>query len=96
MIDVTDAGAVRCIIFDRPEVRNAFDTAMYDAARAALRAAAADEAVQVLVLTGRGTAFSSGQDLRELERIAAGELRQEAEGGFRGMLGALTECPSQY
>ena len=53
------ADGVRLITFDRPEVRNAFDAAMYVEVTEALRAADGDDAVGAVVLTGRGTAFTS-------------------------------------
>src|SRR5271155_2505592 len=62
-IEIEEAApGVRVVAFNRPEVRNAFDTAMYQEVTAALRAADSDEAVGAVVLTGRGTAFTSGQD----------------------------------
>lgn len=85
-IDVIDEEGVRLIAFDRPEVRNAFDAAMYAAVTEALAEAAEEPAIRAVVLTGRGTAFSSGQDLREMVAIASGELGPEAGAGFRGLL----------
>jgi hypothetical protein len=52
------------IEFNRPEVRNAFDSSMRDAFVDALRIAAAEPDVDV-TLTGRGPAFCSGGDLAE-------------------------------
>ena len=71
MIRISDDAAVRTITLDRPEVLNAFDTALYRAAGAALEEARADDEVKVVVITGAGRAFSAGQDLAELERITA-------------------------
>ena len=86
MIRTDDSDGVRTITLDRPEALNAFDTALYRAAGAALRDAAADDTVKVAVITGAGRAFSAGQDLKELERIASGE---SAESGFPELLDAL-------
>ncbi len=88
-IDVEDAEGVRLIAFDRPEVRNAFDTAMYEAVTEALRGALDDDAVGAVVLTGRGRAFTSGQDLREMAAIATGDLGPGAGSGFRDLLDTL-------
>jgi enoyl-CoA hydratase/carnithine racemase len=91
-IQIEDAGpGVRVITFDRPEVRNAFDTAMYREVTAALRGADADDAVGAVVLTGRGGAFTSGQDLAEMAAIAAGTAVEGAGQGFIGLLDCLTE-----
>ncbi|HTU38320.1 MAG TPA: enoyl-CoA hydratase/isomerase family protein, partial [Acidimicrobiales bacterium] len=63
-IEVDDAApGVRVMTFNRPEVRNAFDTVMYLELTAALRAADGDEAVGAVVLTGADGAFTSGADL---------------------------------
>jgi len=85
-IDIEDADGVRLIAFDRPEVRNAFDAGMYRDVAAALRGALDDDAIQAVVLTGRGKAFTSGQDLREMAAIAAGEAGPDAGSGFRDLL----------
>jgi enoyl-CoA hydratase/carnithine racemase len=91
-IEVEDAApGVRLIAFNRPEVRNAFDTAMYRQVSAALRAADGDDAVGAVVLSGRGGAFTSGQDLAEMAAIATGAAVEGAGGGFIGLLECLTE-----
>ncbi len=86
MITTDDHESVRTITLNRPEALNAFDTALYRAAGAALDAARADDDIKVVVITGAGRAFSAGQDLKELERIAAGETY---ESGFPALLDAL-------
>jgi enoyl-CoA hydratase/carnithine racemase len=85
------APGVRVIAFNRPEVRNAFDTTMYQEVTAALRAADGDEAVGAVVLTGRGTAFTSGQDLAEMAAIATGTAVEGAGQGFMGLLECLID-----
>lgn len=64
-----DDGAVRLLTLDRPEARNAFNRALYDALRQALDDAAADDAVTVCVITGAGDIFSAGQDLKALGNL---------------------------
>jgi enoyl-CoA hydratase/carnithine racemase len=91
-IEVEDvAPGVRVIAFARPEVRNAFDTAMYHELTEALRAADADDAVGAVVLTGRGSAFTSGQDLAEMAAIATGTAVEGAGRGFMGLLDVLCD-----
>lgn len=58
-------GGVGVVTLARPERLNALTAAMHAELRAALDAYARDEAVRVVVLTGEGRAFSSGQDLTE-------------------------------
>ncbi len=80
-----DAG-VRLIAFDRPEVLNAFDAAMYGAVTGALSGALADDRIRSVVLTGRGKAFTAGQDLREMAAMATGGAGPEAGSGFQGLM----------
>ncbi|HUC04980.1 MAG TPA: enoyl-CoA hydratase/isomerase family protein, partial [Acidimicrobiales bacterium] len=87
----TPAAGVRLVTFDRPEVRNAFDTPMYEQVTAALRAAEADGDVGALVLTGRGPAFTSGQDLGEMAAIATGTRVEGAGHGFMDLLDTLRD-----
>jgi enoyl-CoA hydratase/carnithine racemase len=91
-VEVEEAApGVRVIAFNRPEVRNAFDTTMYHEVTAALRAADSDETVGAVVLTGRGTAFTSGQDLAEMAAIATGTAVEGAGQGFMGLLECLID-----
>src|SRR5271170_6005422 len=91
-IEVEEAApGVRVIAFNRPEVRNAFDTTMYHQVTAALRAADGDETVGAVVLTGRGGAFTSGQDLAEMAAIATGTAVEGAGQGFMGLLDCLID-----
>jgi enoyl-CoA hydratase/carnithine racemase len=83
------APGVRLVAFNRPEVRNAFDTAMYVEVTDALRAADADEQVGAVVLTGRGSAFTSGQDLTEMAALATGTAVEGAGQGFMGLLDCI-------
>jgi 2-(1,2-epoxy-1,2-dihydrophenyl)acetyl-CoA isomerase len=59
------AGAVCTIRLNRPEAMNALDIAAKEALKDALAAAAGDDDVRCVVLTGSGRAFCVGQDLRE-------------------------------
>jgi enoyl-CoA hydratase/carnithine racemase len=56
---------------------------------AALREADGDEAVNAVVLTGRGGAFSSGADLHEMAAIATGTVVDGSDRGFQGLLDTL-------
>lgn len=56
------------LTLNRPDKLNAFTVAMLGEVRAAVEAAAQDEAVHVLVITGAGRAFCAGQDLGERDR----------------------------
>ncbi|GAB2594537.1 enoyl-CoA hydratase/isomerase family protein [Kribbella endophytica] len=61
--DVTDG--VGTIRLNRPDAMNSLDTATKIALRDTVRAAAEDDSVRCVVLTGTGRAFCVGQDLKE-------------------------------
>jgi enoyl-CoA hydratase/carnithine racemase len=63
-----DHEKVRLLTLERPQKLNAFTSEGYRALRRALEEVAADPAVSVCVLTGRGRAFSAGVDLTEMSR----------------------------
>lgn len=69
---VTCAGAVGSITLNRPEKRNALDSATIDGLRIALAELERESDVRVIVLRGAGPDFCAGADLAQLERIAAG------------------------
>jgi 2-(1,2-epoxy-1,2-dihydrophenyl)acetyl-CoA isomerase len=71
-VEASRDGAVLTITLNRPDVLNAFDTAMHRALAAALRDARAPE-VRAVVLTGAGRGFCVGQDLTEF-REAPGDI----------------------
>lgn len=58
------AGGVLTITLNRPEVYNALNDAITYELQDAFKAAAKDEKVRVVVMTGEGKAFCSGQDLK--------------------------------
>jgi methylglutaconyl-CoA hydratase len=79
----------------RVEVLNAFDEAMIAELDAAFAAAAADEAVRVVVLAARGKAFSAGADIAWMRRQSAADEAANAEDArrFAGMLHRIAACP---
>lgn len=64
----TIADGVGTITLNRPEVYNAFNEELSAELIDALKKAAKDEAVRVVVLTGAGKAFCSGQDLQDVKK----------------------------
>jgi enoyl-CoA hydratase/carnithine racemase len=84
-----DEGAVRLLTLHRPDALNAFDTDLYLALAAALDAARADDGVHVVVVTGEGRAFSAGQDLKEMTRMATAGPDEEITSGFPALVDAL-------
>jgi len=81
-----DRGAVRHIVLNRPEKRNAMNQELLLALGEALRTAAADVSVHCVVLRGEGPVFSAGVDLVEL-------LSSTNEPGMlRPFRGVFLEC----
>jgi enoyl-CoA hydratase len=64
LIDTTDR--VRTLTLNRPESRNALSTALRSRFFAALGEAQADDAVDVVIVTGADPVFCAGLDLKEL------------------------------
>jgi enoyl-CoA hydratase/carnithine racemase len=62
---------IATLTIDRPDVKNALGPAEWHALKDHVDAAAADDAVRVLVVTGAGGSFSAGGDLKTMpERLA--------------------------
>jgi enoyl-CoA hydratase/carnithine racemase len=71
LVEIEDRGAVRHIILNRPEKRNAFNGELIEATGHAFEDAAEDESVRVVVVRGNGPMFSSGMDLGSLSDVSA-------------------------
>ena len=76
--DRSDGGRVALVRINRPEVKNALNLASLPALRSALEDLAADGEVRVVVLTGEGGTFTTGDDLSETARMD--------EAGFAAMI----------
>jgi enoyl-CoA hydratase/carnithine racemase len=86
-------GSTTWLEFDRPQCLNAFTVAGYRGLREALDRLAADDTVRVVVLTGRGRAFSAGADQSLLdEALPDGERRLAGE-EFGQLLETLGSFP---
>jgi enoyl-CoA hydratase/carnithine racemase len=69
---IEDRNAVRILTMNRPEKRNALNSALTQGLLDALRAADADESVGAIVLTGAGQGFCAGADLSEFKDLGTG------------------------
>ena len=67
LVEVSDAGHVRTIRLNRPEKKNALSQALAWGVVEAVDAAARDDSVWVVALTGSGDAFCAGLDLSGAE-----------------------------
>lgn len=83
---IADDGAVRVITVNRPEKLNALDSATLDALLAAFDAAASDESVRCVVLTGAGAkAFVAGADISQMQQLSPVQGRDFSQRGQRMM-----------
>jgi len=82
---------VAVITLNRPEVMNALNTQMRAEILHAVREAPGE--ARVLVMTGEGRAFCSGQDLGDRASGAALDLERTLRDEYEPMLMAIYECP---
>lgn len=61
----SQADGILTVTFNRPDKKNALTSAMYATLADALEAADTDPAVRVILFTGNGGAFTSGNDLQD-------------------------------
>lgn len=92
-LQVSDERRVRTLTLDRPDALNAFNEALYDATTEALRDAADDPGVAVVLLTGNGRGFSAGTDLLEMHARVSDPDFVPGKHGFMGLLDALVDFP---
>jgi enoyl-CoA hydratase len=79
---VEDRGAVRWITLNRPDKLNALNAETIDELHVAFEAAAREEAVRVVVLTGAGPkAFVAGADIAQMQGLRAVQARDFSRRG---------------
>ncbi|MDP3960566.1 MAG: enoyl-CoA hydratase-related protein [Pseudorhodobacter sp.] len=90
-ITVSVADDIGLITLDRPAVMNALSSVM----RAELLAAVSDvgASARVLVLTGAGRAFCSGQDLGDTTSIGPIDMERILREEYEPLLNAIYDCP---
>lgn len=84
-------GDVAQITLARPDVMNALSAPMRAELTHAIQAGGKE--ARVVVLTGEGRAFCSGQDLGDRETAASIDLERVLRDEYMPLLSALTECP---
>ena len=83
---VERSGGVLTVTINRPAARNAVNAAVAEGLSAAMETLDTDDSLVVGVLTGSGTSFCAGMDLKA---FAQGDIPRIAGKGFAG----LTEAP---
>jgi 2-(1,2-epoxy-1,2-dihydrophenyl)acetyl-CoA isomerase len=81
---------VAVITLSRPDVMNALNTQMRAEILHAMRDA--EKSARVIVLTGEGRAFCSGQDLGDKASIASADLERILRDEYVPMLRAIYDC----
>src|SRR5688500_7128059 len=78
LVRTEDRGAIRHLVLNRPEKRNALNGELIRALGAAVEEAAVDDGVRGVILRGEGAMFSAGMDLGDLRELAADPARLRA------------------
>jgi enoyl-CoA hydratase/carnithine racemase len=79
LLEVERAKGVVTLCLNRPDQRNALSRALMEELTSALTSLGEDPEVRVVVLAGRGPAFSAGHDLSELVGLELEEYRHVFE-----------------
>jgi enoyl-CoA hydratase/carnithine racemase len=88
-----DTDRVRVLTMNRPAKLNAFNAELFAGLADALEAAAADDEVRVVVLTGAGRAFSAGADLTDMGRAGTAGPGESTDNPFGRLQQAAASFP---
>ena len=72
------AGSIARITLNRPDKRNALNDELIAGIKSGLRAAAAEQSIRVVVISGAGKDFCSGADLSALQKISEATIAENA------------------
>lgn len=92
IVEYAQRGHVAVLTINRPEARNAVNAEVASGIEEAIDRIEADEETWVGVLTGAGTVFSAGADLKAIASGQAAGLATE-RGGFAGIVRRSREKP---
>ncbi|MCA8882494.1 MAG: enoyl-CoA hydratase/isomerase family protein [Rhodobacteraceae bacterium] len=90
-IELTIADGIARLVLNRPDVKNALNAQMRAEIPAAIRIA--QDHARVLVMTGAGSAFCSGQDLGDGAALGTLDIERVLREEYVPMLRAIFECP---
>lgn len=92
-LKLNKADGVATIILDRPEVYNAFHDELTYELQEALKDVAKDDAVRVVVITGEGKAFCSGQDLKAAMKNPGRSFSESIHKRYNPIIQAIRNMP---
>lgn len=81
-IDMTKDSGVVTLVMNRPEKKNALTDAMYHALADGMQDAEKDDAIGAILLAGAGGNFTTGNDLKDFMKVAAGGGQGAGVGRF--------------
>jgi len=84
---------IATLTLNRPEVFNAFNEQQSFDVIDALKNTAKDKSIRVLVITGAGKAFCSGQDLKSIAGAENRSLRESIDKRYNPMIKAIRNLP---
>lgn len=87
------SGKKATITLNRPEVYNAFNNDMSFELQAAIRDVAKNKDVRVLILTGSGKAFCSGQDLKDVQGAENRSLAESIHTRYNPLIKGMRSLP---
>src|SRR4026208_476868 len=93
-----DRGPVAVLILNRPDVRNSLSLEMIGALHGEIQKLGDSDAIRAIVVTGAGSAFSSGHDLKEMTAHRNDHDRGRAffaktMAGCSEMMLSIVRCP---
>lgn len=91
VVTISTTDYIQTITMDRPDALNAFNGDMMHELCEAFLAAAADDGVKVVILTGAGRAFSAGADLKSM-----GAPRDPGQHDLAAMMNAIIDFPKPF
>lgn len=91
LFEITDGRAL--ITLNRPDAYNAFNDQMRKELLAALKEAEKDTLVRVVILTGAGKAFCSGQDLKEVLANPDRSISESLHKGYNPLIKQMRNMP---
>lgn len=88
-------GVIETISLNRPDKRNPLSAGMVSDLTSALTELSSDETLRVIVITGKGSVFSAGADLAELDAMREASMRDHVASStsLAGLFGLMRSHP---